>query len=158
MSNEVSKHRPAGSRLGSSLIVVALTVAIGGVALNQSAAGEEEESPLYKLMNDKVNESYKQLRRVARTGNFDDETIKLVHDLQAGVVQAKTLEPPIIAKAPAAEQPKLRRSYQHIMAKLLREAAEIEVNIYEGKTDAVKEGINNLALIKKEGHDIFVPE
>ena len=148
----------AGRRIRFAVLVTAAVLASLSIGRWAAVArADEDEPPIVKQM-EMINDGYKTLRRAARSGSYDEESLAEIAKMQQAAVTAKGLEPPMLKKVPADKKKAFLAGYHKTMAKLIMQLAEIEIALIDGKTEDATKGIENLALIKKEGHDNFVEE
>ena len=149
--------RSAGRRWVGFALALTLVLSLGLAGYDQVASAQADLPPLAQKM-EIINDGYKNLRRAARSGAFDEETLSDVTKMQAATLEAKSLEPPMAAKLTGDAKAKMLNGYRKVMAKLLSELGALEVALRDSNVEAVKEHVTNLALIKKEGHDAFIEE
>jgi soluble cytochrome b562 len=76
--------------------------------------------------------------------------------MQALVLEAKPLDPANLASIPAGERDAHRADYRRDMARLLRELADMEILVLDGKNAEVKDRIKSELLeLRNAAHDRF---
>jgi soluble cytochrome b562 len=155
--------RIPNARLGRKnwLVMLAAVAVLASLSVGRWApvvrGDDDDDSPVAKEMK-KINDGYKALRRSARSGTYDDDSLTEIVKMQQAAITAKMLEPPMLKKIPADKKKAFLAGYHKTMAKLIIQMAQIEIALIDGKTEDATKGIENLALIKKEGHDNYTEE
>jgi len=154
MVNPQNPRTPRAKTPGIVVIAAALALVLG---MNFAGLNAADEPPIVEHMT-VVNDGYKVLRRQARTKAFDEESLKLVIEMQKAALAAMHEKAPMLAKVPAAEQAQFTIGFKKSMRDLVTATLDLEIALVEGNKDQVVELIDKLASIKKEGHDKFVEE
>lgn len=141
------------------LTAVAAALIVGPLSyVSLPAAEEGDEPPLHKYM-EQVNEGYKLLRRSARKATYGEEELKAVGSMITNAAMAMHETPPMAEKVTDADaKKKMVIGYKKVMAKLITDLMNLEIAMLEGKAEDAGKLIENLAVIKKEGHDNYVEE
>lgn len=129
------------------------------LALNfMGGAGEEEMTPLQKYM-DGMKTNLKPLGRAAGDPEKLEDSLRYVSELQRLVVLSKLEAPANLDEIPAEQQVAHRMAYRRDMAAVLKELAEMEIDLLEGKhEEAAKRVRGSLLPARKEGHRKYQKE
>ena len=135
----------------------AIAILLSPLCLLDLRAADEEEPPIVKYM-ETINTGYKLLRREARRKSFTDATIVKVVGMQKAAFAALHEEFSMAKDAKPAERKKIVVGYMKIQAALVTELMNLEIALLEGRKDDAAKMVDNLAAIKKKGHDGFVED
>ena len=135
--------------------VVVVAVVLGGWLA--SPVRSAEDTPLHTAM-ESINKSYKKLRTQITDAGKNEDSLKLLLDMQKNVLAAKGEVPVTAEKVAAADKPKFIQGYRTEMNGLLTHLIKIETAVLEGKNSDAEKLVAGLMDIKKAGHDKFYPE
>jgi soluble cytochrome b562 len=114
----------------------------------------DEDSPLAKQM-DAMNDAYKAMRR--ETDPAKGAT--LAREAQDAMVKAITETPELVKAMPESpEKAKASAGYRKMMGSLISTLASMELAFLDGDMAKVKEIVESMREMKKEGHDKFMED
>ncbi len=140
-------------------VIVALLLAPISQPAARAEAGKKD-APVTKLM-EKINDNYKILVKQAKKLAFDEESIKLVVEIEDLTLKALHEAPPMADKAdkvPADKKAAFLIDYKKAMAEMLQHTIELEIALQSGDKEGAKAIVEKLTAGKKAGHDKFVEE
>jgi len=139
----------------AALIVFAALFA--GSAVLHGNDEKEKEGPVVPHMK-KINDAHKTLRRQARRMDFDDETVKLVIEMQTEALAAMHLP---IEKAdnlePAAKK-SMMLGYRKDMSTFIKSLLDLEVALIEDRKEDAQKIINDLGAQKNSSHEKYTDD
>jgi hypothetical protein len=94
------------------------------------------------------------LSKQVKDKNQKDSTLKLLGDLEAQVVIAKGLTPPI-KRVDAADQPHAAADFRSMLTNVLRELLSVEEQVSQDKFDDAAETFSGTGKIIQMGHKEF---
>jgi hypothetical protein len=103
-----------------------------------------------------MNRALRQLSRQVDDATKKDENLRLINDMQRGCVSAKGAPLPegVLKKAKDdAAKAKLTDEFRRELIKVMRLLLDIETDIADGKADAAKAKLADLAKIRDHGHE-----
>lgn len=134
------------------VLVVMLVLGLAGVARLHAFA---DEDPLYDAM-EKMDDALKALRKQVSDPAQNDASLKLIDEMQAQTVIAKSHVPE--RAAGEADKKKFVTAYRLEMLKVMDELVKLERAVLEGKNDEALTIAKGLTKVKNEGHEKFQVE
>lgn len=139
-------------------LVLALTVCLPAAtvlpAQEQEKKPQAEETELGKVM-EKLNGSWRKLRRQAADPASNAASLELVAGIKAGGEKALTLQPARIEDVPAAGRDKFVSAYRQEMKDFLVQIGRLEEALKAGDNAAAQELIRKIGDLQKEAHKEF---
>lgn len=105
-----------------------------------------------------VERSYKALARQLDDPTKDEQSLRAISMLQAGVATSKGMVPHLIEEKPEAERPALLAEYRRMLLDTLKIAVELEEKLVAGDRAAAKSLLEKLHEMEETGHKKFIPE
>lgn len=102
--------------------------------------------------------SYKALARQLDDATKDEQSLRAISMLQAGLATSKGLVPHIIEEKPEAERPAALAEYRKILLDTLKIAIDLEEKLVAGDRAGAKADLEKLHAQQEEGHKKFAPE
>jgi soluble cytochrome b562 len=120
----------------------------------QPGFAEDEDTPLAKQM-EAMNDAYKAMRR-------EEDPAKgaaLAREAQDAMVKAITEIPELVKGMPdGPEKAKASAEFRKMMGSLISTLASMELAFLDKDLDKVKEIVDAMRELKKEGHDKFMED
>lgn len=122
-----------------------------------AAHGEEKvkKSELNNHMED-IDEMMKKLRRTIRKPESNEESLKLITDIEQLMVTSKALIPTKAAKVPEAERPKFVLAYRKEMARVVGIFCQMEEALCDGDNKKAQELYKTITTDEDKDHDQFM--
>lgn len=150
-------HQVRIAGIGTIVLAIALAWLSVGTTLNTPAQAQSEDPPLLEAMNT-INSGFRSLRRVARRGNFDEESYATAAEMTKAAVLSMHETPPMAETIPTAERKQFIIDYKKETANLIKDLLDLEIAVLEGRTEDVNDMLIKLNDVKNEGHDKFLDE
>lgn len=150
------KSKMNRATLATLLLAMLLGAGVGSM-LTSPVTAEDKGTPIDEEMNI-IASGQKKLRRQIKDASKNEDSIKLLLEMQIATIKSKQFKPKSTEKVPSAEQAKYLADYHKGMNELLAELVKIEEALVSGDQAAAEASYEKLANIKKTGHDKFVPE
>jgi hypothetical protein len=115
----------------AALVAFALPLAPRLARVARAADEKVKKSELNDRMED-MDESFKKLKRTVRKADQNEESLKLINELQAKAVECKAMIPQKAAKVPEADRAKFVLAYRKEMAALIMDFCKMEQAILDG--------------------------
>lgn len=151
---QARQHR-ASTR--ASVLVAALfslTIATGWSTGRPASVDDEHASPLEAAMEE-LGSGQRKLRKLVADPSMKDPCLATVGGMQAAALAAFQNAPPPLE---GAEATPWRVDFQRTSLKLLDELLELELAVFEGRTEDAKASFAALGEIKSAAHDRFQPK
>jgi hypothetical protein len=123
-----------------------------------AAAAEEkkvEKSELHGHMED-IDDLLKKLRKTCRKAESNEESLKLITEIQELMVKSKALTPTKAAKIPEGERAKFVADYRKEMAGTIMQFCEMERAILDGDNGKAQEIYKAIVEREDKDHDVFM--
>jgi hypothetical protein len=135
---------------------VSMLVGLKSVSQDPPAQVEEAAAPeLFDHMLE-VKALVRDLSRLAGDATKKSEALPLITELEGHIIAAKEMVPPAAEVKPEAERPAFVLSFRKAMTELLREVAELELDIIEDRNDQAVERITTtLIQMRDKAHEVF---
>lgn len=112
---------------------------------------KHEETELGETM-DRMNTSWRKLRRQIADANLNASSLELVAKLKAGAEKALTYPPDLARDIPADKRDAFIAGYQAKMKEVIAALGQLEALLTQGDNPAAVELIAKIAALQKAGH------
>ena len=123
-----------------------------------AVAAEEkkvQKSELHEHMED-IDDLLKKLRKTCRKAESNEESLKLITDIQELMIKSKALIPTKAAKIPEADRAKFVTEYRKEMAATIMQFCEMERAILDGDNGKAQEIYKAIVEREDKDHDQFM--
>jgi hypothetical protein len=123
-----------------------------------AAARGEEKVKKSELSNqmEEVDEMMKKLRRTLRKPESNEESLKLIGDIEQRMVTSKSLVPTKAEKVPEPERAKFVAAYRKEMAGVIAVFCQIEESLIDGDNKKALELYKSITEREDKDHDQFM--
>ncbi len=118
---------------------------------------DEPDTELGKKMED-INGAWRKLRAQAGDATKNEDSLKQVAIIKAGMADASKLEPARKADVPPADQAKFVADYQAKMKEFMGEVDKLEALLKAGKNEEAVAQVKALGDMQKQDHKAFKKE
>jgi soluble cytochrome b562 len=141
-------------------LILSLALAPAVFAEDAPKGPPREKEPETELGNkmDKINGAWRKLRAQAADATKNEDSLKQVAIIKAGMADAVHLEPARKADIPAAEQAKFVADYQAKMKEFMGEVDKLEGLLKAGKNEEAAAQVKVLGDLQKQDHKTFKKE
>jgi hypothetical protein len=140
--------------LAAVLLLSFLSTALLRAADAPKAEQKEPETELGKTM-EKLNGSWRKLRKQAADPTLNASSIELVAAISAGMEKALTLKPAKADDVPAADREKFIKDYQAQMKETMALLPKLDAALKANDNAAAQALIQKIGAMQKEAHKQF---
>ena len=115
----------------ATVVTFALPLAPRVCRMARAAEEKVKKSELNDRMED-MDDAFKKLKRTVRKADQNEESLKLINELQAKAVECKAMIPTKAQKVPEADRARFVSAYRREMAALLMDFCQMEQAILDG--------------------------
>ena len=137
-----------------------LLIVAGAIALPLSMTQPttaDDDSPLEKAM-ETINSHYKMLRREARKGEYGEDTVQRLKEMQHAAIESMHEVPAILKKIPAGEQKQFMIDYRKANMEMAIHFMKMDIAYAEGKLEEFGKMIDEMGDLKSVNHEKFVED
>lgn len=143
-------------------LALVVAAALLGASLIAPARADQadKDKPVTKMM-EQINHNYKTLSREARHKKFDDQSLKLVMEMEDLALKCMHEDPPMAEKpdkVPPAKKAQFILEYRKAMAQMVSSLMDLEIALRGNNADLAKELVEKLKTEKTDGHAKFTEE
>ena len=122
------------------------------------AAAEEKKVKKSELNNhmEDIDEMMKKLRRTIRKPESNEESLKLLTDIETQMVASKALIPTKAEKVPEADRAKFVMAYRKEMARVIGVFCQMEEALLDGDNKKAQELYKEITTAEDKDHDQFM--
>jgi hypothetical protein len=142
-------------RLAFPVVLLGLVTLL---APSQSAIAQDGEKPTLQSHMEATNKARRKLKKVIEKPESLAESLGLLSEMQANVVQAKGMEPTLTAEKPKEEQAKFVADYRKKAVELIAFLLEIEKDLLDGKHADAAAKLKKTEEMEEAAHKIFQKE
>jgi hypothetical protein len=152
------------NRVKNSLLVLATAAAFALplASISRRAMAEEpkkeekvQKSELNNQMED-MDEIFKKLRRSIRKSDQNEQSLKLIQEIQTKAVACKDMVPTKAAKVPEADRAKFVTAYRKEMAAVIIDMCQMEQALLDGDNAKAQEIYKAIGEREDKDHDQFM--
>ena len=136
-----------------------LAVAILAFAAPFVRAAEEKKTKTgLDDQMENIDEAMSKLRRTIRKAELNNDSLKLLTDLQQAAVACKAMVPAKAAKLPESQRAPFIAAYRKDMAELVISLSQMEIAILNGDNTKAQDIYKQLKTMEDKGHDKYKEE